>query len=388
MIEGKLFGQALFARNYRGGGGDSGSAAQGQAELQLANISQQQWDYFQNTWLPQATGAAAQSDATAKGVESQFQNNIIPSAQSAEANLTAQAGQSAATNNNLAAQDTSLANQQVGIANQDTAQAGVANDAAAGANAQAGIQNGAFNQYGVGDLANMQAMSDYYLSSAGQQQEAGIAAGNVTQQFANANQQAIAAGQQRGINAASGQMGSIINQNDITEAAASAAAQTQARQAALSLGWQYNAAAQQAGAAMGNQATANTNAATGALNSANSSLSNANATLIGAGTNTSNASSAANSAVANQQAVGSGISTVQNAVSGAQAAAGIPLSNLSTIASGISGGANSSSGAASQEGNIAGQQAATQAQQNQANSAGIGSALGAAAAIGTTALVI
>lgn len=370
-----------------GGGGDSGSAAQGQAELQLANISKEQWDYFQNQWLPQAMAAQTTSNNQATSTLNEFNNNLIPQAEQAQKNLTAQAATTQATNNQLSQTDQQLAAEQQRVAGMNIGNAGLATSQAGIAAGEAGTQNAAFNQYGIGDLGKMQAMADYYLSTAGQEQEAGIAAGNVTQQYANANEQAIRAAQQRGINPNSGQMMSVIDQNGINEAAASAAAQTQARQAALSLGWNYNQAAQQAGASIGQQATSNLNTANNSLNTANASLAGANSALTGAGTNTSNASGATGAALGATQAVGSGISNVQNTLSGAQAASGIPLANLGTIASGISGGANSATGAAGQEGNIAGQQAAAQAQQSQANSAGWGSALGAAAGIGAALIM-
>lgn len=362
---------------HRFGGGDSGSGAAGAADLQLAQISQQQWDWFQNQWLPSAEGAAQSSNAQAGVTQDAFNRNIIPEATQAQQNLTDQANRSATMNNGIASADRDFAQQAGALSGQDVQQANAENAVAGQALNTAGVQNAAMQQYGIGGLSNMQTLADYYMSGGGQEAQAESAAGNVTQQFANANQQAIASAAQRGINANSGQMTNVINQNNITEAAASAAAQTQARNAALNLGWQYQQAVQQAGAGMGQQATGNTNAATSALNSANSSLSNANTALSNAGNINSNATSAANSAVSNQQSVGSGLATVQNAYQGAQAAAGIPLANQSTVAAGIKGGADSASQAASASGQIGASLANSQAQQDAGNSAGIGTAVGA-----------
>lgn len=376
-----------YAVHRCGGGGSSGSDAAGAADQQLAQISQEQWNWFQNTWLPNANQAVANSNQQAGGAQNTYNENIIPGALNAQANLTNQANQSSAVNNAAAGLDMSNANAATQLSQTDLGQATADNGVASTALGTAAGQNAAMQQYGIGGLGTMQDIANYYLSGGGQEAQAEQAAGNVTQQFSNANQQAIAAAQQRGINANSGQMTNVINQNNITEAAANAAAQTQARNAALNLGWQYQEAVQQAGAGMGQQATANTNSANTALSNANSALSNSNSALANSGALAGAASSASNSAVANQQAVGAGLSNVENAVSGGINAAGVPLANQNTIAAGIKGGAESASSAAGQAGQIGAQLNNAQAQQNAGEASGIGSALGGAAALGAALIL-
>jgi hypothetical protein len=70
----------VFSRIYQGSSGSSSSQAAGQAELQLSNISQQQWNWFQSTYLPQATAAAGTSNAQAATTQA-ADNNALSQAQ-------------------------------------------------------------------------------------------------------------------------------------------------------------------------------------------------------------------------------------------------------------------------------------------------------------------
>lgn len=329
-----------------GGGGSSGSDAQGAAEEQLANISQEQWDYYRNNWLPQATNAVNSSDTAAMNQENYYNNTYIPEAESIQQYVKQQAGITQNADNYAAQQAGNEASSQWG---------------------QAAVMNGAVNQYGIGTLGTMSDQANAAGGQADQDYQAMLARGDVDQQFANSNASLIAKEQQAGVGANSGQMLAVMNQNDTARAAASAAAQTQARQAALNLGWTKK-----------QQVVSD---ATG-LSSAATSASLAGTQAAGQGVTASGA------ALGATQAPTGALNTVASGYNSSAQAAGVPLSNLGSLSTGLNGGAQSATSGAAQAGGIAGQQAATQAQQDQATSSAIGTGIGAAAAIGTTAIVI
>lgn len=329
-----------------GGGGSSGSDAQGAAEKQLSGISQEQWDWYKGNYLPSATQGVAESNAQAQQTVNYYNNNYLPQANADEAALTAQSKQSAANNNGIAATDMAQAQDQFN---------------------QANTLNAAENNYGIGTLAQMSAQANQTGGEADQEYQAMLARGDVDQQFQNSGMQLQAKEQQAGVGANSGQMLAVMNQNKVTQAGASAAAQTQARMAAKQLGWTYKQQVEQDAAGLGSQAAGSSAAGSTAASGANT---------------------AANSAVSNTAAPMSGLSTVAQGVQGAQTASGIPLSNQTILSAGLNGGATSASGAASSGGNIASQQAASQAQQSAQTSQAVGEGVGAAVAVGTTAAVI
>lgn len=329
-----------------GGGGSSGSDAQGRAEEQLAGISEEQWNYYKSSWLPQATAAAGQSDAAAQNAENFYNGEYIPQAEQISRGITQQAGQTQANDNASAAQ---------------------ANSEAAAEYGQAGVLNSAVNQYGIGTLAGMADQANAAGGQADQDYQAMLARGDVDNQFNSAGQNLIAKEQQAGVGANSGQMLAVMNQNETMRAAAGAAAQTQARQAALQLGWTKKqqvvsdatglASAAQGASAVGTQAASQGVSASGAALGATS-------------------------------APFTGLNGVASGYNSATSAAGTKLSNLNSLSTGLNGGAQSATSGASAAGGIAGQQAATQAQQDQATSQAIGTGVGAAVAIGGTAAVI
>lgn len=345
-----------------GGGGSSdsaGSEASAAATKQLAGISQEQWDWYKNNYLPAATQAANNSDATANQTQNYYDNQYIPQAEQIQQGLVSQSQNSQASNNGIAYGQKNLS---------DT-------DAAQASNMynESGILNSANNNIYVGTLGEMKAQADQTGGVADQEWQAMLARGDVDQQFGNANQSLVAKMQQAGIGGNSGQMLAVQSQSAATQAAADAAAMTKARDAAKQLGWTYKSQVANQASNLGTLAQGASAAGTAASGASSSA----------AGT----ASSASNSAVANATAPLTGLGTVAAGYQGAQSAAGIPLANEGAVASGINGGASSAAGAAGSAGNIAGQQAAAAAQQSQANASGTGSLIGALGGIATAAIL-
>lgn len=336
----------LHARQFRGGGGSSGSDAQGAAEEQLAGISQDQWNYYQNNWLPAATGAMQGANNANTAAENYYNGSYIPQAQGIENSIQAQAGVTESYDNSQAATDEAAAQAQF---------------------AQANTLNSATNQYGIGTLGEMSAQANQTGGQADQDYQAMLARGDVDQQFANTNASLVAKEQQAGVGANSGQMLAVMNQNSVQQAAAASQAQTQARMAAKQLGWTYKQQVEQDAAGLGSAASSAAASGTQA--------SQAGVSASGA------ASSATQAPITGLNTVASGYNSAANAATG-------NLSNYDSLSSGLNGGASSASTSAQGAGGIAGQEAATQAQQSAATSNAIGTGIGAAAAIGTTAAVI
>lgn len=115
-----------------------------------------------------------------------------------------------------------------------------------------------------------------YSAEGEQQRQAGLALGDVRDQFANAQRQNEMQMASYGINPTSGRFAGMANANQVMEAATGAAAATKARSAAEQLGWAKRMDVQGLGQGLpGNQATS---VGLG-LNAGNSSLAAGNAGL-------------------------------------------------------------------------------------------------------------
>lgn len=363
-----------YVRVLHGSGGGGGSEAAGEAEKQMAGISQDQWDWYKANYLPNATAAVNASDAAAQNTQDYYQNSYLPQAEAGEANLTYQSQQSQANNN-------AIASQQQGVS--DTA-AGAAKGAYTQADqqyAQSQYLNGQYDQHFINDLNGVESQANYTGSAADQAFQASMARGDVDQQFANQNTNLVAKMQQAGIGGNSGQMLAVQQQSGVQQAAADAAAMTQARNNAVQLGFTQKSQAAQLASGLSTAAQGASSAGSSAA-AAGSSASNASTSAAG------QASSAANSAVSNAGAPLSGLSTVAQGYTGAQNAATAGLNNQVSLAAGLNGGASSSTQAAQGAGNIATGIANADAQQSAATSQAIGTGIGAAAAIGATAIVV
>jgi len=342
----KFWSQFFMPVRLYGGGGSAGSDAQGRAEQQLANISQEQWNYYKSSWLPGASTAMYYANDANNRTQDYYDSQYIPQAQQISNQIQAESQSAVNTDNTNANAASAQAQSQFGQANQD---------------------NAAYNKDFIGTLDEMKAQADQTGGEADQEYQSMLARGDVDQQFANSNASLIAREQQAGVGANSGQMLAVMQQNDVARAAASASAQTQARQAAKNLGWTYK-----------NQVAQTASGLSGAASSASAAGSNA----AGVGT----AASAAG--VAASQAPLTGINAVAGGYQGAAGAAAANLGNYQNLSSGLNGGASSATQAAGQSGSIAGQQAQAEASQSAATSQAIGTGIGAAAAVGTAAIVI
>lgn len=363
-----------YFRVLHGGGGSGGSEAAGEAQKQLAGISQEQWDWYKSNYLPEATTDRNWANSAALQTQNYYNGQYIPQAEQMEGNLTAQSGQSQAVNNGIAAQQQGVANT---AANASTG----LYDESGRQYSQSDFLNGQYNSHFLGDLSGVEAQANYTGSAADQAFQASMARGEVDQQFANQNANLVAKMQQAGIGGNSGQMLAVQQQSAVTQAAADAAAMTQARNNAVSLGFtQKTQAAQLASGLSGAAQGAASSGASAAA--AGSTASNASTAAAG------QASSSTNAAVGNAQAPMSGLSTVAAGYQGAQAAATSPLNNELSVSSGLNGGASSSTAAAQGAGNIASSMAQADAQKSAATSQAIGTGIGAAAAIGATAIVV
>lgn len=355
---------------HGGGGGDGGS---GEAQKQLAGISQEQWDWYKQNYLPEATTDRNYANQAAINTQQYYEGQYIPQAQQIEQNLTQQSGVSQGVNNGIATQQT-------GVSNTAANAATGLYDESGKQYAQSDFLNTQYNQHFLGDLSGVEAQANYTGSAADQAFQASLARGDVDQQFANQNANLTAKMEQAGIGGNSGQMLAVQAQSQTQQAAAAAAAMTQARNNAVQLGFtQKSQAAQLAsglsGAAQGAASAGASSAAAG------SAASNASTSAAG------QASSATNSATSNAQAPMSGLNTVAAGYQGAQTAATSPLNNELSLSSGLNGGASSSTQAATGAANAAAAAQQANAQESAANSQAIGSGIGAAAGIAALALM-
>lgn len=363
-----------YFRVAHGGGGGGGSEAAGEAQKQLAGISQEQWDWYKQNYLPEATTDRNWANSQAMQTQAYYNGQYIPQAEQMEGNLKDQAATSQATNNGIAAQQTGLAGTNAAQATDDYNQAD-------SQFAQSQFLNGQYNAHFLNDLSGVEAQANYTGSAADQAFQSSMARGDVDQQYANQNANLVAKMQQAGIGGNSGQMLAVQQQSATAQAASAAAAMTQARNNAVQLGFTQKSQAAQLASGL-STAAQGASAAGSSASAAGSTAANASTAAAG------QASSATNSATSNAQAPMSGLSTVAAGYQGAQTAATSPLNNELSLSAGLNGGASSSTAAAQGAGNVAGQMAQADAQRDAATSSAIGTGIGAAAAIGATAIVV
>jgi hypothetical protein len=211
------------------GGGSSAPApdpAIGQAELEEANVEQQEEGYMENTYMPEQQAAENQANAI------------------------------------------------------DAQEAGVYEQTAAQQNAQSAAYYNQYENTYAPLMNNMVSQAANYDSDGNFQQQAQLAIGDVNNTMNAQNQAQAMQMQSVGVDPTSGAYQSMWNANGINQAAQQAAAGTRARTAAQQLGWNMEDQA----AAMGQslpgdsaQASSVANQATGGASStANSTVSNAN----------------------------------------------------------------------------------------------------------------
>lgn len=295
-----------------------------------AKISQEQWDWFQNQYLPQQMQTQQTVQNTSQNFLSDYLNNIQP-AQAAAYQGAAQAG---------------TATQQAALDQmQQQAQTGTA-------------MMGMFgNQYLpiYGQIAQEAAAKG---GQADQDYQAMLARGDVSQAYANQAAQTQRYLAQYGQSPVSGAATAGVRGAAISQAAQEAAAQTAARQAASNLGWTYRQQAAQIGQ--------------GLLNSGNQTFQQSQQSGLNALNAETGVMNAGNTYGAGQQQA-LGIATT-------------PIQSYNTIASGMTQGmqgVNQGYGSANQALNTQLQTNAQQQQQAQSSKGSMfGSILGAVGTIG------
>jgi len=308
----------------------SPDAGIGTAAQQMANISQDEWNWFQNQYLPSQNAQQQVVQGTANTMLSNYLNNYIPNMEQQYTTTQQQAGQ---------VEDQQLA--------QMTAQA-----------QQAQQLYGAFDTSYLplyGQIASEAAAKG---GQADQDYQAMLARGDVAQQYANAATQQQQYLAQYGMSPTSGIAVAGQRQTAISQAAQEAAAQTAARQAAVNLGWTWQTTAAQLGQGLLSAgSTAYGNAATAGQNAVNTAI------------NTMNAGS-----------------NVTAGYAGALNTAAAPIQSEAAIANPLSQGTQAATGAASGSATALNQQYQTQGQiagaQQQGFGSMVGGLLGAAGTIG------
>ncbi len=312
----------------KGGGSTVQDPRIGELAQTQSDIANQQWDWFQNTYLPQQMQQQQQVQDVSSGVLSQYLNSLMP-------------GQEAAYGQTQQA------------ANQTTQQA-IQQMATQGATGDQIFQT--WNQDYAPLYSQIAQTAAAKGGQADQDYQSMLARGDVSQAFANQNAQTQRYLAQYGQSPTSGAATAGVRSNAISEAAQEAAAQTAARQAAANLGWTYQTQAAQLGQGLlsaGNEAYAGSqssglnaiNAQTGVLNAGNA---------------------------------------LGNTYAGAVNTAGAPISSMNQIASGMTGGQSAVNQGLSGATSALNTQLATQAQQQAASQKSSGSLFGSIlGAVGT-----
>lgn len=195
----------------------------------LGDIAQEDWDWFKNTYMPEATQQQGKISDTSDQILQKYLSTLIPGQENAYAQ-----GQDAAN------QTTQTALGQMNTAGQTGDQ----------------IYKTWNDSYApiYGQIASEAAAKG---GQADQDYQSMLARGDVTQAFANSDAQMQRYLAQYGMSPTSGAAIAGARGAKINEAAQQAAAQTAARQAAANLGWTYRQQAAQVGQGLlsaGNQA--------------------------------------------------------------------------------------------------------------------------------------